>query len=56
MFTANFGNLLQKLRQLGDIRRDPSRLVLAEQSCLRAQSFVSLKILDVRPEPILGWS
>jgi hypothetical protein len=26
MFTANFGNLLQKLRQLGDIRRDPLRL------------------------------
>jgi hypothetical protein len=23
--------LLQKLRQLGDIRRDPSRLILAEQ-------------------------
>jgi len=26
MFTANFGNLLQKLRQLGDIHRDPERL------------------------------
>jgi len=26
MFTANFGNLLQKLRQLGDVRRDPARL------------------------------
>jgi hypothetical protein len=26
MFTANFGNLLQKLRQLGDIHRDPARL------------------------------
>ena len=25
MVTANFGNLLQKLRQLGDVRRDPSR-------------------------------
>jgi len=23
MFTANFGNLLQKLRHLGDIRRNP---------------------------------
>jgi hypothetical protein len=26
MSTANFGNLLQKLRQLGDIHRDPARL------------------------------
>jgi hypothetical protein len=26
MLTANFGNLLQKLRQLGDIHRDPARL------------------------------
>jgi hypothetical protein len=26
MFAANFGNLLQKLRQLGDIHRDPARL------------------------------
>jgi hypothetical protein len=26
MFTANFGNPLQKLRQLGDIHRDPARL------------------------------
>jgi hypothetical protein len=26
MFTANFGNLLQKLRQLGDIHRDPAHL------------------------------
>ena len=26
MFTANFGNLLQKLRQLGNIHRDPARL------------------------------
>jgi hypothetical protein len=26
MFTANLGNLLQKLRQLGDIHRDPARL------------------------------
>jgi len=26
MLTANFGNLLQKFRQLGDIHRDPARL------------------------------
>jgi hypothetical protein len=25
MFTANFGNLLQKLQPLGDIHRDPAR-------------------------------
>ena len=35
MFTANFGNLLQKLRQLDDIRRDPPRRAL-----LRLLNFV----------------
>jgi hypothetical protein len=30
MFTANFGNLSQKLRQLGNIRRDPSRLIFEQ--------------------------
>jgi len=29
--TARSSSLLQKLRQLGDIRRDPPRLIFAEQ-------------------------
>jgi hypothetical protein len=31
MFTANFGNLLQKLRQVGDVGRNPPRLIFGEQ-------------------------